>query len=486
MKKTEKHALQCRICVTVALTAIVLACVTSFSCQLNPEGVTFLRGSYDCPKLLDFSIEGTNELQLVFSQEVEFTEISITQADQQQASGASPSAADESGSAGSAAPQSPVSGIVVIPPAAEVNNGTAGNPVQPAAPADNSSTTGSATGAGSTTGSGDADSGSAGNTAHPAEAETGSPGEKTGNTDASLETAETSGDSICPNPDQTTTSPATETPVTPPSETDDSVTHIESATVTVTEDGNYQYDLTFSDDFDSDTTYLLYAVVEDTNGNSLSFSSGFSGYNDNLPEIVLSEVNTEWNNPKAEYIELYVLEDGNLGGLCVDIYYGKNISTYIFPSVDVQQGDFIVLHLRNTAPGAADETGAIDVSSSKDSCPAARDFWFPSETKIINKTGIILLRERENGPLLDALFFAESSKTSWPRDEWKTTAQTAFMARLWPEGSEITGAVCTDKVSSTRTLSRQDYYRKGASAWLLVATSCATPGAANSDKPYVQ
>lgn len=351
----------CRICLTIALTIIVLISVTSFSCQLNPEGITFLKGAYDCPKLLDFSIEGKNELQMTFSQEVEFSQMNITPADAA---------------------------------------------LQPADPSD--------------------------------EAEVAQQAQSTA---------------------------------------------MESASVTENENGTWQYDLTFADEFTCDTNYLLYAVVEDTNGNSLSFSSGFTGYNDNLPVIVLNEVRTEWAKPKPEYIELYVLEDGNLGGLYLEVYYSSKVNTYTFPAVAVHAGEYIVLHMRSVEEGSVDETDAIDASTAADSCPQARDFWYPSDAKTIGKTGVILLRERANGPLVDALLFAESSKSFWPRDEMKAAAQAAFTAGIWTGGAEPSDAVCSDKCTSTRTLSRQVYDTEGASSWIVVATSSATPGAQNSDKP---
>lgn len=408
MKKLSETGF--RLFVAFVLTAIVLACVTSFSCQLSPEGITFLRGSYDCPKLLDFSIEGKNELQMTFTQEVEFSEMSIVPVEQQ------------------------VSGVQNSQPAveqelhAEVVAGESGN-----------------------------------------------------NEDSLQEqTLETGTDSEVLTASSAETSTQTESDGE--SITESSITILENTSVTETENGTYQYDLTFSEDFTCDTTYLLYAVVEDEHGNSLSFSSDFTGYNDNLPEIVLNEVRTEWSKPKPEYIELYVLEDGNLGGLFIEVYYSTKVNTYTFPAVDVHKGEYIVLHMRSVDEAAFDETDALDACSAPDSCPNARDFWYQSDAKAIGKTGVILLKERGNGPLLDALLYAESSKTTWPRDEMKAAAQAAYMAGIWEDGDEPIHAVCSDKCTATRTISRQDYSAEGASSWIVVATSSATPGAQNSTK----
>ena len=341
----------CRIFIAAVLTFIALVCITSFSCQMNPEGITILGGTYECPKLIDFSIQGKHQLQMTFSQKVEITDIRIT---------------DTTASA-------------------EQFAGTS----------------------------------------------------------------------------------------TMPAETE----------VTDNGDGTWQYNLTFTEEFTCGSSYVLYGVVEDSYGNTLSFSSGFAGYNDNLPVIVLNEVRTEYSKPKLEYIELYVLEDGNLGGMVMEAYYGTKSNTFIFPAADVHQGDYIVLHMRTVDETAVDETEDITACTAPDSCASARDFWYQSEVKALGKTGVILLKERENGALCDALLYAESSKSYWPQDIMKTAAQSAYLAGIWTGSAETSDAVCSDRCTTTRTLSRQNYSEKGASAWIVVATSCATPGAANSAKP---
>lgn len=349
----RKHISQtgCRLLITAVLTLIVLACVTSFSCQINPEGITILGGTYECPKLTAFSITGKSSLQLTFSQKVGISDMRIT------------------------------------------------------------------------------------------------------DTDASAEQFAL-----------TSTMPS-------------------DIAITSTDDGGYLYDMTFSEEFICGTSYVLYGVVEDENGNSLSFSSGFAGYNDNLPRLALSEVRTEYSKPKLEFIELYVLEDGNLGGMELEVYYGTKKNVFIFPATAVHAGEYIVLHMRTVDDTAFDETEDVTACTAADSCSSARDLWFPSEVKAIGKTGVILLKERENGQLCDALLYAESSKSYWPQDDMKAAAQNAFLEGIWTGGAEPGDAVCSDKCTTTRTLSRQNYTENGAAAWIVVATSSATPGTANSSKP---
>lgn len=254
--------------------------------------------------------------------------------------------------------------------------------------------------------------------------------------------------------------------------------------ITENEDGTFRYVMSFQDGFDCGNSYVLYAVVEDDYGNSLSFSSGFSGYNDTIPTLALSEVRTEYDSkkPRFEFVELYVLEDGNTAGMMVEVYYGSKKNEFIFPAVDVHQGEFLVLHMRTPDESAFNELGDINACTAADSCADARDFWYPSESKTLGSTGVILLRERENGRIADALLYAESSKASWPKDEMKAAAQSALLAGLWEEGSEPSDAVCSDSCTATRTLSRKDYSTVGAAAWIVVAQKGETPGKVNSLK----
>ena len=149
-----------------------------------------------------------------------------------------------------------------------------------------------------------------------------------------------------------------------------------------------------------------------------------------------------------------------------------------------------------------DETGtdisSLDVSTAVDSCPEARDFWLQENTKVIGKTSVIMLWERSRGRMLDALLIAESGKENWQTANTGDAAQNATLANIWIDGSSVRNAVCSDKMTATRTVSRQNIAQISASVddddfiwpvpvsasdWIVVATSQATPGKENSSKP---
>ncbi len=238
--------------------------------------------------------------------------------------------------------------------------------------------------------------------------------------------------------------------------------------------------------------YVLYAVAEDTKGNSLHFSTVLQGYNENPAKVVLSEVRTTYSNPKCEFVELYALDGGSLAGMVLEITYGQNTLNYMLPDIEVEKGEYVVVHLRKVSETCIDETGDnLEECSHKDASPG-RDIWRNETTKAIGTTGTILLWNRAHGNVVDALLFAESTKESWPGNAMGIAAQKAEAAGIWQNGPGIDGAVCSDGMTVTRTLSRQGIEELGneypvavwGDEWFVVGTSQGTPGTANSAIAY--
>lgn len=266
-----------------------------------------------------------------------------------------------------------------------------------------------------------------------------------------------------------------------------------------------EYTLYMPQETECGKEYVLFAEAEDKKGNTLSFSSVFYGYNETLPRLILSEVRTEASKPKPEFVELYCLSGGNTGGMVLELIYKSTSVRYTLPPAFVEAGEYIVVHLRSydeqkafCVDEAASEPSSLSASTAADSCPSARDFWYSESSKIIGKTSVILLWERNRGRMTDALLIAESEKESWPSVATGDAAQSAVLADVWIDGPSVTDAVCSDKVTATRTLSRQNIGQivssssgedfiwpvpVSASDWIVVATSQASPGKENSSKP---
>ncbi len=226
----------------------------------------------------------------------------------------------------------------------------------------------------------------------------------------------------------------------------------------------------------------LSATVADAHGNTLSFSVPFTGFNNRLPVLRINEIRTEYSKPKVEYIELYAVRGGNLGGVEIQNAMNAIRPSYEFPPAEVAAGDYIVYHLRSVEEGLIDETGAVDESAGIDSRPFARDFWDNLTSAPLKKTNVILLRERRGGPIMDALLIAEADKTAWPNDEIRVLAEEAVSSGAWMPGSLPGDAVCSTGVSPTRTLGRNEISTDTDTKedWKICGTSKCSPGATNA------
>ncbi|MDR1748293.1 MAG: hypothetical protein LBR47_04470 [Spirochaetaceae bacterium] len=237
--------------------------------------------------------------------------------------------------------------------------------------------------------------------------------------------------------------------------------------------------------------YQVKGMVEDERGNSLTFLLPFTGYNDRVPRLLLSEVRTEYAKPRTEFIELYTLSAGCLAGIRIFSTGDGEDMIYEFPAAEVEAGEFIVLHMRRTGDECIDEIGDSTLSGGNEAFPYARDFWLDNTKAVLPKTDVILVEERPGGALLDALLLAGEKHSAWPKAVFETAARRAFLEGVWTSGSAVSGAVVSDSATATRTFSRQGYTAgigipAGKDDWIVVDTGKATPGSVNSDKPYLK
>ena len=121
--------------------------------------------------------------------------------------------------------------------------------------------------------------------------------------------------------------------------------------------------------------YDLTGIAEDLNGNTLTFSLPFVGFNDNLPVLVFSEIRSEGTAKTPEFVELYVLKAGNTAGMQIISGYDGKDKAYSFPIAEVEKGEYITVHFRHdsdTPSSCIDETGtdlaAAPASSSNNNC----------------------------------------------------------------------------------------------------------------------
>ena len=262
-----------------------------------------------------------------------------------------------------------------------------------------------------------------------------------------------------------------------------------------------EYLVFFEKPLEPSVEYILYAVAEDERNNTLSFSVGFYGLNDNLAELLLSEIRTDMTKAKVEFVELFALKNGNTGGMVLECCNGSKKLEYVMPAVDVKAGDYIVVHLRSTEDGCSDELEAYDKCKATDCSDTAVDLWVEGNTKQVSKNGCVVLRERTGSAPCDIICFLESSKTAWPSDVIEESVKEAFECGLWKDGDTFETAFCSDKATTARTITRTGLSELlnlagagklefpvpvSAENWIIAGGVKATPGTANSETPYTE
>lgn len=297
---------------------------------------------------------------------------------------------------------------------------------------------------------------------------------------------------------------------------------VESQDFQEKQEGNAQVYFVMNDEMEVGKSYQLDGCVKDRNGNALSFSLGFAGFNARVPRLILNEVRNAYGRSKVsdnfhrktEFVELLALSDGNLFGVQIESANDGVKTRYTFPAVEVKKGDYVTVHMRqipqqDLIPGEvmADELSSdLTLSVSLDSCSSARDLWSPNTGAVFAPSDIIIVRSSPTGPVQDALHFSLPDKdleTLYP-DFYALTVENG----IW-EGPALDSTNVTSSAIS-RTMSRQNsstllrQYSDGdfistegaisnsASQWIVTAEKTvnkikypgATPGYANSVNSY--
>jgi hypothetical protein len=243
-------------------------------------------------------------------------------------------------------------------------------------------------------------------------------------------------------------------------------------------------------DFDEDQSpgldYRLAGEVDDSRGNRTRFILRFVGWNGEPASLRVSEVQTGKNGsasrPHRDYVELEVLEKGNIGG--EELSWSSTVKTmsYRFPGIRVEKGDFIVLHLSPEGLEAEKDELGPDTSASGgiDATAAGRDLW-SGAGGLPDESGILCLRSRPGGPAVGGFFYADEDKSGAMGDD-KLSALAAELAGAgaWTfAGPKPTWDDAFKwKPSSARSICRSGA-SAGASSWYVTPAGGQSPGSAN-------
>ena len=240
-------------------------------------------------------------------------------------------------------------------------------------------------------------------------------------------------------------------------------------------------------------------LVEDERGNTLGVLLPFYSRNERMPELLITELRTEYSSnkdplkAKVEFVEIKTLGAGNLGAIRL-FTAGTSMTepVFVFPPVEVAAGEYLVLHLRTLDPAAVNETGGDrGLSPGAEAFPDARDFWVPEAIKRLRKTDAVLLLDQDDA-VLDGVLLSEKSDNAWAKEHMNQAAALLAAKKAWLSadgGSQTPGprdAVPSKDTTATRTICRDETAADTNSAadWYITGTGKTSPGKPNSGERY--
>ena len=180
---------------------------------------------------------------------------------------------------------------------------------------------------------------------------------------------------------------------------------------------------------------------------------------------------------KCEYVEFVARSSGNLSGLEIVSGYDGEDKKYTFPAVQVNEGDFIVVHLRSKGEGCVSElSDKLNLSTAKYSSDSARDLWADNEdARLGDESDVVVLRKVSNGEILDAVLYATSETTDWKKDFQKELATKVVDNKKWQPDGSTTSATVIDGITAAKSLVKLGK-DNSATSWSVTDSSAETPG----------
>ena len=233
-------------------------------------------------------------------------------------------------------------------------------------------------------------------------------------------------------------------------------------------------------------------LARDENGNTINVLVPFRSRNDRVPPMRINELRTEFSRPRCEFIEFKTFGAGNLGALRLFIASNNRAPlVYEFPSIEVKNNEYIVLHLRTLEDSNRDELGSnLEESGGVSASPTARDLWIPGSTKLLRKTDIVYLLDQDDR-VVDAVLLSETADPWWNRDFFAEAAEFLYRAGAWKsrdgnmpgpaDAVQSTGSTLTRTINRDETLANNS---RTADDWYITVTNGATPGRPNNPRRF--
>ena len=273
---------------------------------------------------------------------------------------------------------------------------------------------------------------------------------------------------------------------------------LSSAGPEITNAGNGRWTVVskFEENLKSGENYAVDGVAKNKSGKNIPFSAHFTGFNNEIPELEITEIHPMYNGKerdrKFEYIELFAKTSGNLSGLEIRGVYDK--CKVKLPAVQVKAGEVIVVHLRTGGDDCVSELGDdLNVSSAPYSTPNARDLWDKNtRARLGDAADIIILQNGADDSILDAVAYAPSDAPDWEAavtanssskkpetvkriaELFETTLAGLVQEQKWTDAN-IRSAANSTGLTPARTLEKTSAGNAG-SLWRVSGEGEETPG----------
>lgn len=223
----------------------------------------------------------------------------------------------------------------------------------------------------------------------------------------------------------------------------------------------------------------FYMAVEDRSGNITSFILSLTGKNSDIPELLINEISPNGSDTQPDRIEILALTSGNTEGVYLaDGTKGYEQFGYVLPSIDMNQGDMLVVYWNSTC-----KEESYQNSSQKRTYKLSAQ----SDTGLSGTNGVFVIYDMKagDGEILDAIIysnFLSSTHSGYGTARVESSANEIVNSFEW-----IGSAVDSSNTTSTRTLSRRMGCKDSNTAndFYTTVTRGQTFGEANISQEYV-
>ena len=238
----------------------------------------------------------------------------------------------------------------------------------------------------------------------------------------------------------------------------------------------------FSEPLWAGKEYNIYGEAKDSLGNSLSFCLPFKGYNSNVAQMEIIEVHPKYQGEskgngvfKNEYVLFEVSKSGNLSSLAFISGQDGEDKAYYFPSIEVQKGEKIALHLRNKGQGCISENrDDISLSYATYSSDSVRDLWLENESaRLGDEQDVLILLNSQEKKVLSAFCYSSSALMQnhfWKNKYMEELSEKAFDDGCLEDGCQVENAFVSDGITASKAFVREGK-TPSVSSWKL--SSCS-------------